>query len=223
MNTYRQPFTGEYPITQNYGEKSTSNFHTGIDYGCPIGTPIRASSDGVIRYNGMDKSGYGNCVIIEHDATHSTLYAHLRNAAFFIPGVVVKQGDVIGWSGNTGNSTGPHLHFEARRIWNDFRTHFDPMQLPLMSVDDGVSYSGEAVKPDVPAVSSELDPGPVMIVAPYGAYAHNEIFTAKQVLPFGTKLNFTGNTVEKDNYTFCECTVWIAVNDGETQILRSDN
>ena len=77
--SYRQPFSGEWPITQYYGETITSKFHTGIDYGCPSGTAIFASENGIIRYSAFDQTGYGNCVIIEHDATHATLYAHLSS------------------------------------------------------------------------------------------------------------------------------------------------
>ena len=220
MNTYRQPFTGEYPITQYYGETYTSPFHTGIDYACPLGTPILASGDGVIRFNGTDTTGYGNCVIIEHDMSHSTLYAHLNTTAFYLPGTKVKQGDVIGWSGSTGHSTGPHLHFEARKQWNDYRSHFNPLDLPLMSVDDSIN---PVINQPGNELTSDLIPGPVTVIAPDGVFAHNGDFTSKQAIPFGTKLTFTGNTTEKDGLTFCECAVWIAANDGSTQILRSDS
>lgn len=219
MITYRQPFKGEYPITQYYGETVTSSFHTGIDYACPIGTPIFASADGIIRFIGMDKTGYGNCVIIEHDATHATLYAHLNAlGTIYFPNTKVQQGEVIGWSGNTGNSTGPHLHFEARKKWNDYRSHFNPIDLPLMTIDDSVDIAA----PKVPskALTVDIKPGPVEVVAPYGVYAHNNNFTSKQVLPCGAQLTFTGKTTERNNLTFCECTVWVAANDGETQLLQ---
>lgn len=218
MITYRQPFTGDYPITQYYGETYTSSFHTGIDYACPIGTPILASADGVIRFIGMDKTGFGNCVIIEHDATHATLYAHLSTlGTIYFPGTKVYQGEVIGWSGSTGNSTGPHLHFEARHQWNDFRSHFNPFDLPLMSMDD--SINDENKETEFSSLTDNFGSGPVSIVASSGAFMHNKEFTSKQVIPYGTKLFFTGNTKKKDGLTFCECIVWIAANDGETQIL----
>ena len=224
---YRQPFTGEYPITQYYGENVTSAFHTGIDYGCPIGVPILASADGIIRFNGFDKTGYGNCIIIEHDISHATLYGHLNNTVLTLsPGTKVKQGDLIGWSGSTGNSTGPHLHFESRRQWNDFRTHFNPIDLPLVSYSDFVGNQtviDTAAKKEEKSGFSKPIPGPVCIIAPSGAFMHNESFTAKQAIPFGTKLYFTGNTKEKDGLTFCECTVWIAANTEDTQILLSTN
>ena len=219
--TYRQPFQGEWPITQRYGEKYTSSFHTGIDYGCPVGTAILASSDGVIRFSGFDNSGYGYCMIIEHDIRHATLYAHLSVLRFSSVGVKVKQGDVIGYSGNTGKSTGPHLHFEARTVWNNYQTHFDPFTLPLMSVDDSINNGST----EVPSGLMNADglKNSVFVSAPAGVYAHNPSFTSKKIFPYGTPLKFTGNTIERNGLTFCECqdTVWIAVNDGETQLLSN--
>lgn len=213
---YRQPFSGYWPITQNYGETITSAFHTGIDYGCPEGTPVLASESGIIRFSGQDSTGYGVCVIIEHDADHSTLYAHLKSVLYYVTGIKVEKGQIIGYSGNTGNSTGPHLHFEARTVWNNYKTHFNPIQLPMQSVIDPVSEIPAGLKE-----FSDLDPA-VMIACSAGAYAHNKDFTEKHVLGMGTKLNLTGNTVKRGGLTFCECElpkVWIAVHNGEVQIL----
>ena len=217
--TYRQPFSGEWPITQYYGETVTSSFHTGIDYGCPMGTAILASSNGVIRYSGFDHTGYGYCVIIEHDATHATLYAHLSSLRFMTVGRKVEQGEVIGYSGNSGNSTGPHLHFEARTIWNNYASHFDPMKLPLISVDDTAAWKHPAkVLLGADDLGSE-----VYVSAPAGVYAHNPDFSSKKLLFYGTPLTFTGKTMERDGLIFCECqdTAWIAVNDGQTQLLSN--
>lgn len=225
--TYRQPFTGEWPITQYYGEKVTSSFHTGIDYGCPLGTAILASADGVIRFTGYDKTGYGYCVIIEHDVSHATLYAHLSSLNYSRTGISVKQGEIIGYSGSTGNSTGPHLHFEARKIWNNYQSHFDPFKLPLMSVDDSINYSQNESAENNTIMNGLMGADKlkhsVFVSAPAGVYAHNASFTNKKIFAYGTPLVFTGNTVERNGLTFCECqdTVWIAVNDGETQLLSN--
>ena len=144
--TYRQPFRGDYPITQRYGEKITSPCHTGIDFATPIGTEILASADGNVMFSGWDQTGYGFCAILRHDDGRATLYAHLKytNVSF---NEKVRQGDVIGISGDSGNVTGPHLHFEARKDWKDPKSHMDPMDLPLISAADIVSGSaGEGDK-----------------------------------------------------------------------------
>lgn len=224
--TYRQPFSGSWPITQYYGETVTSSFHTGIDYGCPLGTAIMASEAGVIRYAAFDQTGYGYCVIIEHDVNHATLYAHLCSIRFGSIGRKVQQGEVIGYSGNSGNSTGPHLHFEARTVWNDFRTHFDPFKLPMMSVDDSIA-DYVISEPDSEFEAVNIEPGIVKIVCSDGAFNHQPGFTDKKAYPEGTKYYFTGNTIEKDGLTFCEClpfynAVWIAQDDGSTQILMNE-
>lgn len=102
---YRQdPFTGE------------TKWHSGTDIAAPEGTPILAAADGVVVLaNGIDAwgGGYGYHVKIQHDGTHSTLYAHCSKIAVVV-GQEVRQGEVIGFVGTTGNSTGYHLHFE---IW----------------------------------------------------------------------------------------------------------
>ena len=135
MITFRQPFAREYPITQRYGEKDTSAFHTGIDYATPKGTPILASADGTVMAAGWDATGYGFRVILKHGDGRATLYAHLQHVKVHLYDKIL-QSEVIGLSGNSGNSTGPHLHFEARYKWDQYASHFDPMELPLMSMID---------------------------------------------------------------------------------------
>lgn len=93
---------------------TTLREHNGIDYPAPVGTMVRAAADGRIKYV-ADNGEYGNTVIIEHGNGRSTLYAHLsgfvRNAGM---SQYVKQGETIGYVGNTGASTAPHLHYEYR-------------------------------------------------------------------------------------------------------------
>jgi murein DD-endopeptidase MepM/ murein hydrolase activator NlpD len=88
--------------------------HKGIDFPAPTGTPIRASGDGVVDFAGT-QNGYGNFVMIKHWANYTTAYAHMSR---FAPGIrkgsKVSQGDVIGYVGTTGWSTGAHLHYEFR-------------------------------------------------------------------------------------------------------------
>lgn len=88
--------------------------HKGVDYAAPTGTPIHAAGDGTIVYRGWE-NGYGNFVLIRHNATYSTAYGHMsRFASGERVGSRVKQGEVIGYVGMTGLATGPHLHYEVR-------------------------------------------------------------------------------------------------------------
>ena len=140
---FRQPFRGDYPISQLFGEKDTDpKGHRGIDYLCPTGTEILASADGVVMKAGWDNTGYGNHVIILHDAKHATLYAHLSKITVYT-NQIVKQSEVIGLSGNTGNTTGAHLHFEYRTQWNNWTSAKDPMLLPLTNFADAVPAEAE--------------------------------------------------------------------------------
>ena len=152
MMTFRQPFRGEYPVTQGFhqliqGVTHNNEPHTGIDFGCPRGTEILASADGTVMAAGWDSTGYGYRVIIKHDADRSTLYAHLDKVSVNML-QHVKQGDVIGLSGYTGTVIpkgpgGAHLHFEARKVWSDYKSVFDPYLLPLMTVDDSIGEPAE--------------------------------------------------------------------------------
>lgn len=87
--------------------------HKGIDISGKLGTPIIASKDGRVIFTGT-RGGYGKTVMLEHEDDFVTLYAHL-NGIKVANGDVVKQGDVIGYMGSTGKSTGPHLHFEIQK------------------------------------------------------------------------------------------------------------
>jgi murein DD-endopeptidase MepM/ murein hydrolase activator NlpD len=111
-------------ITQKYGSTPfartayKSKTHTGIDFGIGIGTPLYASEDGVIRAVDNNDKGiarrnkyqYGKYILIDHNNNMTTLYAHM-NRSIVSTGETVKRGQIIGYSGNTGYATGPHLHF----------------------------------------------------------------------------------------------------------------
>jgi murein DD-endopeptidase MepM/ murein hydrolase activator NlpD len=88
--------------------------HKGVDYGAPVGTRVRSVADGVVDFAGR-QGGYGNLLIVRHQGTYSTAYGHLNG---FAPGVRkgtrVAQGDTIGFVGQTGLASGPHLHYEFR-------------------------------------------------------------------------------------------------------------
>ena len=87
--------------------------HKGVDYAAPSGTPIRAAGDGKIVFRGW-QSGYGNFVMIQHNAHITTAYGHMSRFANAKVGQHVSQGQVIGYVGMTGLATGPHLHYEFR-------------------------------------------------------------------------------------------------------------
>jgi murein DD-endopeptidase MepM/ murein hydrolase activator NlpD len=91
-----------------------SKMHTGVDFGAPTGTPIRAAGSGIVDLAGRH-GAYGNTIVLKHGPKYKTLYAHMsRLAAGIRSGVHVNQGQVIGYVGTTGRSTGPHLHYEVR-------------------------------------------------------------------------------------------------------------
>jgi murein DD-endopeptidase MepM/ murein hydrolase activator NlpD len=92
----------------------TVKFHAGLDFTAPQGTPIYATANGVVSTAGNLGNGFGNHVVIRHGYGYETLYGHMfrikvRN------GTQVKRGEIIGWVGNTGKSTGPHCHYEVHK------------------------------------------------------------------------------------------------------------
>lgn len=92
----------------------TPKMHTGLDFAAPMGTPIYATADGVVEESNFDDGGYGYHVIVNHGYGYETLYGHMvRVKARY--GERVKRGQVLGWVGSTGKSTGPHLHYEVIR------------------------------------------------------------------------------------------------------------
>ena len=117
------------PITSPFGYRThpifgTTIFHAGIDIGVDYGTPIHAADSGVVVYSGWI-SGYGNAVIIDHGGGISTLYGHNQSLAVS-EGQSVSKGSVIAYAGSTGNSTGPHCHFEVRTPTASYNDCVDP-------------------------------------------------------------------------------------------------
>ena len=105
-----------------------NKMHKGTDFAAPKGTPIMASGSGVIKKAGWCGGG-GNCVVIKHNSTYQTIYAHMSKFANGIrSGVRVKQGQTIGYVGSTGKSTGPHLHYEV--LINGKRVNSQTLKLP---------------------------------------------------------------------------------------------
>ena len=105
-----------------------NKMHQGTDFAAPLGTPIMASGDGVVKKAGWCGGG-GNCVKIRHNSTYETVYAHMSKFARGIKsGIRVKQGQTIGYVGSTGKSTGPHLHYEV--IVNGKKVNSQKLKLP---------------------------------------------------------------------------------------------
>ncbi len=102
--------------------------HKGIDFAAALGTPVRASGDGVVDFAGV-QGGYGNLVVIKHWSNYTTAYAHLSRFSSLRKGAKVNQGDIIGYVGSTGWSTGAHLHYEFR-INNEAR---DPNKVNVVA------------------------------------------------------------------------------------------
>ena len=112
--------------------------HSGTDFAAPTGTPIYAAADGTISKIGRF-GGYGNYIKIQHDSKWQTAYGHLHK---FAKGMRkwkrVKQGQLIGYVGNTGRSTGPHLHYEIIR-------HGKPVDSRKVNLPVGIQLNGESV------------------------------------------------------------------------------
>ena len=127
--------------------------HKGVDFGAPIGTPVRATADGRVEFRGT-QNGYGNLVVIKHDGRFSTAYGHLsRFAEGLHKGEKISQGEIIGYVGMTGWATGPHLHYEFR-VSN---TPVDPMKVALptsRSIDS--AYAG-AFRAETRPLADRLD------------------------------------------------------------------
>ena len=132
-----------------------NKMHRGTDFAAPMGTPIMASGSGVItraRWCG----GGGNCVKIKHNSTYETIYAHMKSFGRGIKeGLRVKQGQIIGYVGSTGNSTGPHLHYEVVR--NGKKINSQKLKLPsgkILKAKERKLFEVAKIKLDV--LKSEL-------------------------------------------------------------------
>jgi len=132
-----------------------NKMHRGTDFAAPMGTPIMASGSGVItraRWCG----GGGNCIKIKHNSTYETIYAHMKNFARGIKeGLRVKQGQIIGYVGSTGKSTGPHLHYEV--VKNGKKINSQKLKLPSGKIlKNNERKIFEVVKIKLDVLKSEL-------------------------------------------------------------------
>ena len=129
-------------LSSSYGKRKHpilgyTKMHTGTDFAAPSGTPIMASGDGKVTKAGWCGGG-GNCVKIKHNKTYQTVYAHMKNFSnLAIPGNRIKQGQIIGYVGSTGMSTGPHLHYEV--IENGKKINSQLLKLPPGKSLEGIN------------------------------------------------------------------------------------
>ena len=142
-------------LSSSYGKRKHpilgyTKMHTGTDFAAPTGTPIMASGDGKVTKAGWCGGG-GNCVKIKHNSTYQTVYAHMSKFGRGIKkGVRVKQGQIIGYVGSTGMSTGPHLHYEV--IENGKKVNSQKLKLPsgkILKGDQRKSFEVSKIKIDV--------------------------------------------------------------------------
>lgn len=113
-----------WPVEGGVISQGFHSRHKALDIAVKIGTPVRAVDNGIVVKSGYSTVGYGGRIIIDHQIDYTTHYAHLTQA-LVQEGDVVEKGQIIGYVGSTGNSTGPHLHFELR----DFGNLIDPRPL----------------------------------------------------------------------------------------------
>lgn len=133
------PLANPAPITSRFGWRThpltgIRRFHSGLDIGAPAGSPVVATGNGTVISAGWN-GGYGKAIVIQHSDTQQTLYGHLSEISVQA-GQTIAQGTVIGLVGSTGQSTGPHLHFESRMpnvagVWSAI----DPSQEIKYAVD----------------------------------------------------------------------------------------
>jgi murein DD-endopeptidase MepM/ murein hydrolase activator NlpD len=148
------PLSSPAPITSSFGWRThpitgSRRFHSGVDIGAPMGAPVVAAGSGTIISAGW-VGGYGKAIIIQHNGVQQTLYGHLSEV-FVQPGQRIEQGTVIGRVGSTGNSTGPHLHFESRMSTSDGWVAVDP--------GDDVKYALDNLRRAMPFAQRDLPPG----------------------------------------------------------------
>ena len=127
-----------------------NKMHQGTDFAAPMGTPIMASGSGTVT-RAKWCGGGGNCVQIKHNSTYETIYAHMKSFAKGIRvGKKVRQGQIIGYVGSTGISTGPHLHYEV--IVNGKKVNSQTLKLPsgkILKNDERQQFEVHRIKTDV--------------------------------------------------------------------------
>jgi hypothetical protein len=165
-----RPVDKKFYISQKFGENPniypSTNGHNGIDFGLPEGNPVMATADGVVTRAELDtataadsKKGYGYHVRIQHPDGSTSIYGHFQKDSFVVhTGDNVTMGTVIGRSGNTGFSTGPHLHFEVRMSLAA-TTAIDPEPFLVDEIPSSEILFSVKVRPEGDGVRLRAGPG----------------------------------------------------------------
>ncbi len=145
-------------VTSRFGRRvhpisGNTRMHNGVDYGAPVGTRVQAVADGTVAFAGW-RGGYGKLLILRHSGGYETRYAHLSRFGQGVrAGARVRQGQIVALSGNTGNTTGPHLHYEMLHNGR----HIDPLRVDSTSGDPLRGAELERFKEGVVSVTGKLE------------------------------------------------------------------
>lgn len=215
-----------YIVTQKFGETITDpQGHTGIDLYQPVGTPVYAADGGDILAAGVinniyGNSAYGNCILIDHKNGYYTFYAHLDTIKVKT-GMSVIQGAIIGTVGVTGNTTGPHLHFEVRTKPNWNRKNFVDPELYIGAPQNVIINTDKPYLPNL----IELKEGDIAIVAnPILNMRNNPGYDGEKIAQLyqNTKVNICGSGILQDGLTWypVEIKGYLASKEGNTILLK---
>ena len=219
-----------YIVTQKFGETVTDpKGHTGIDLWQPVRTPVYAAESGDILAAGVINNSYGNsqygkCILIDHKNGYYTFYAHLDSILVQV-GQSVLVGTQIGTVGQTGNVTGPHLHFEVRTNPNWNRNYFiNPEAICGLAIDKPnviqTPNIGNLLKPNLNNATKVKVANELLNMRDAAGYSSKVIAELKK----GTKLTITGNKIIKDGLEWYPVQIngYVAASDGYTILLERD-
>lgn len=217
---------GQNKITQGYGPSQIdySKFglvgHNGIDFSGVLNDPVMAAADGVVSWQAFEAGGYGNYVMLQHADGSTTVYGHL-NSVNCKKGDTVKAGQIIGYMGSTGNSTGVHLHFGDRpsgfNAANGYRGYIDPA--PLLEAVNEVSAVSDSIESNATKVKVVCAIANIRTSAGYGGSVIKQVHT-------GDEFDATGKSEEAGGLKWREIEVtmnaWIAEHDYENTKIIED-
>ena len=222
LKQIEKPIKGYAPVTLAFGEMYQGVRHAGIDFGVPEGTPVLACSAGTVLQSGFQQGGYGWYVLLIHPDGSGSVYAHLCRQG--LPtGSSVVAGAIIGYSGNTGNSSGPHLHFEYRERASYGSSVVDPAPYFVSNQSMApISPSQSIPVPSAQQLKDDLSIGAAEVVCDVANVRTADMRVIGQIKR-GTPITLTGDKQIYNGLPFYKALavreVWIAANDGDTQII----